>query len=198
MATNNPNDAYGFQDQSEVSNQVLTPDTFDPATETAPQPLDQPVIEDESQEVPVTFPKHLFIPANAEPVDIRKLVVVPAGTIDAELFSFTPQEGQNLIFTHYGILNLSLDASLTEFLATLEGHKLFPFHGDPTDSFRLSLGLSTDLGENSLVNIQLNLSPNQTIRWGLTNNSAVSVVMGVRMKGYIDLQADRASAGIGA
>ena len=48
----------------------------------------------QAKEIGVRFPKHLFIPEGAESVDLRRVVNLPDGNVDYELFSFTAPQAK--------------------------------------------------------------------------------------------------------
>jgi hypothetical protein len=134
----------------------------------------------------VSLPPHLFIPAGSQSIDIRKVVNLAAGSVDYELFRFTAPEGAVTKFISYGIFNDGLLGVDFNFKPLVDGSRVFPYHGDPSDNYRIYLGLGPDLSEVSMIKCQLGLLPGQTIVWYLSNTSAVDVAMGVRMAGYFD------------
>ncbi|MEO5348879.1 MAG: hypothetical protein H7836_04460 [Magnetococcus sp. YQC-3] len=155
----------------------------------AMQTTDKPQQSGPAARVPptkVSFPPHLYIPEGAESIDLRKVVSVPIATVDAELFSFTAPPGAVVRFIKYGVFNDGLLASDYQFKPLLAGSRVFRYHGDPTDNYRIALGLGPDLSESSMIPCQIVLQPNQTFQWLVTNNSAVATAMGVRMVGYLD------------
>jgi hypothetical protein len=134
---------------------------------------------------PVEFPRHLYTPEGAQTIDIRKVCLVAAGDTD-EILRFKAPQGSITRFTHYGIFNDGALEDDFQFLPLVDGRRAFPYHGDPAEDFRISLGLGPDLTNNSMIEATLALSPTQEIVWSAVNNSAVAVTMGVRMKGYLD------------
>lgn len=134
----------------------------------------------------VELPKHLYIPENATSLDLRKLVTLAPSPDPVLLFRFVAPQGAVTRFISYGVFNDGEDASLTELLPLVDGARVFPYHGDPSDNYKISLGLSPDLSNTSLIPCQLTLLPNQVLEWYVTNNSTVNVDMGVRMVGYFD------------
>jgi len=177
---------HGFQmptanpDQPRTDNQLVfeamqtTDKPVQATTKSVPRPTD------------VAFPPHLFIPENAESIDIRKVMNIPLGTSDYEILSFTAPQGAVTRFIKYGVFNDGLLASDYRFLPVIDGSRIFRYHGDPTDNYRISLGLGPDLSETAMIGCQLMLYPGQTVRWLVTNASAVDTAMGVRMVGYLD------------
>lgn len=136
--------------------------------------------------IPVELPSHLFIPSNVQNLDLRKLATVTAGTVKAEFMRFRCPPGATTRFIAYAIFNDGALASDFRFDPEVSGNRAFPYHGDPTDNFRIALGLAPDLGNNSLIPCQLTLMPEQEIIWYVTNSSAVDTDMGIRMVGYFD------------
>jgi hypothetical protein len=134
----------------------------------------------------VELPHHLFIPANVQNLDLRKLATVTTGTIKAEFLRFKCPPGATTRFISYAIYNDGDLASAFRFEPEVSGNRAFPYHGDPTDNFRIALGLAPDLGNNSLIPCQLTLMPEQEIIWYVTNTSGVDTDMGIRMVGYFD------------
>lgn len=139
---------------------------------------------------PISLPKHLYIPERAQSLDIRRARVMdPMTSID--LITFRPVDlgitGSTVIFTAYGVFNDGLVEDDYSFLPTVNGQRIFPYHGNPMKNFLISLGLAPDLSNVSMIECQLSLNPTDTLNWRVTNNSAVATAMGVRMKGYIDL-----------
>lgn len=143
------------------------------------------VQQQKSQAEDVRLPRHLFIPEGAESVDIRRLVLLAPASNDV-ILELTNTFGSTLFFTHYAIFNDALDASLVEFVPTIDNRRIYPYHGNPQDNFRIALGLAPDLSNTSLIEGQLQVDPGRTVRWRAINNDVVNVIMGVRMKGYID------------
>jgi hypothetical protein len=134
----------------------------------------------------VELPHHLYIPANVQNLDLRKLATVSNGTNKEEFFRFKCPPGATTRFISYAIYNDGDLAGNYKFEPEVSGARVFPYHGDPTDNFRLALGLAPDLGNNSLVPCQLTLMPEQEIIWYVTNLSGVATDMGIRMVGYFD------------
>lgn len=135
---------------------------------------------------PVSLPSHLFTPYGAQSLDLRKLATVSAASIKAAFWRFKSPPGVITRFLSYAVFNDGLLASDFKFEPEVDGVRVFPYHGDPSDNFRISLGLAPDLSANSLIGCQLALMPEQEIVWYVTNASAVDADMGVRMVGYFD------------
>jgi len=134
----------------------------------------------------IELPPHLFMPPNVQNLDLRKLATVNNATNKAEFFRFKCPAGAVARFISYAVYNDGNFAADFRFEPEVSGNRVFPYHGDPTDNFRISLGLAPDLGNNSLIPCQLTLMPEQEIIWYVTNNSGVDADMGVRMVGYFD------------
>ena len=134
----------------------------------------------------VVFPRHLYIPEGAESVDLRRVVSIPTGNVDYELFSFTAPPGSQVRFISYGIYNDGDNGANYDYRPLVDGSRVFRYHGDPTQNFKIYLGLGPDLSNTSMIPCQLTLQPGQTIKWLITNTSGVDTSMGVRMMGYLD------------
>jgi hypothetical protein len=141
----------------------------------------------------VSFPKHAYVPAGAEVVDIRAVATIPAGSTGVVLWRFRPLDhnlqGSVVRFISYAIFNDGLNEADYSFLPTVQGYRVLKYHGNPmsTPPFRIGLGLAPDLSNNSLIPCQLVLQPQEELIWSVTNLSAVDTAMGVRMFGYVDL-----------
>lgn len=132
------------------------------------------------------------IPASGQSLDIRRVVDASAGTTSAMLINFQPPRGMEAIITAYGVYTDAELAIHTEFVPLLNGTRVFPYHGTPTDinnpnkiPYRLSLGLGPDLSNESMVECNLRILDTQTFQWYITNSSLLSQVMGVRFKGFL-------------
>lgn len=147
--------------------------------------------------VKIEFPNHLYIPEGAQSLDFRKVVNLPAGSVDFELFSFTAPPGAVTRFLSYGVFNDGNDGADYEFKPLLDGRRIFGFHGDPALNFKIYLGLAPDLSEIAMIPCQLYIQPGQTVKWLLTNTSAVDTSMGVRMTGYFDSSQQRVTGRFG-
>lgn len=154
-------------------------------TAQTPEQLSYRQAEAEQTATNVEFPRHLYTPEGAQTVDIRKVCLVAPGATET-ILTFTAPQGSVTRFTHYGVFNDGLIETDFQFIPTVNERRIFPYHGDPNDSYRISLGLGPDLTNNSLIEATLALAPGQVLKWIAVNNSAVAVTMGVRMKGYLD------------
>ncbi len=166
-------------------NQVNPGKVFDAVSTTSKQ--DQARRIEQSGQMPqsVTLPDHLFIPQTAQSVDIRRLANVPPfATVD--LIVFVAPQGVKTKFIGYGVFSDALLFNLVNFIPTVNGKRVFPFHGDPQVNFKIGLGLTPDLGNNALIPCQLDMNPGETLKWTFTNSDVVDVAAGIRMSGYVD------------
>lgn len=140
--------------------------------------------------VPIELPDHQFIPKNVPSLDFRKACAVPPGstfTSPYVLYAWTCPPGSVARFTHYAVYCDGLDADLLEFLITVDGNRVFPYHGDPSNNFKINLGLGPDLSNICLIPANLAMFPGQTLKVACVNTDpAVSAAMGVRFVGYLD------------
>jgi hypothetical protein len=133
------------------------------------------------------FPLHLYPPRGSITVDMRNVESLLAGT-SSVLLRWQVPLGMRAFFTGYGIYTDAALAANIEFIPKVNGNRIFPFHGypDPVNGiFRMDLGVAPDLGNEALVQCQLDVLPGQVLTWEAFNNAAVASVMGVRMQGYI-------------
>jgi len=130
----------------------------------------------------VSLPPHLFRPEDSQTIDISSLQNVPAGAT-VTLLEFTGRKGSIVKFLGYSIFNDALMLSLIDLVVTVNGARVLPLHGNPQLKFKMGLGLGPDL--SVLVPVELDLQPNDVLRWVMTNNDVVDVATGVRMSGYL-------------
>lgn len=136
----------------------------------------------------VSLPPHLFIPSDAQSVDIRNLVNVPPLTT-VDILDFRGRQGGYVKFIGYAIFNDALLLSSIDLVPLVNGARVLPFHGNPNDNFKIGLGLSPDL--SVLIPCQLDLQPQDRLIWRFTNNGGVDVAVGVRMNGYYSQSTQR-------
>lgn len=143
--------------------------------------------EEQSNVMPqaVSLPPHLFIPADAQSIDIRNLANVPPSTT-VDLLTFTGRKGGIVKFISYGVFFDALLFNLINLVPTVNGLRVFPFHGNPQANFKIGLGTGSDLSNINLVACQLDLQPGDVLKWTFTNDDVVDVAAGVRMSGYFD------------
>lgn len=176
--TGKPFSSYGHL----FENQMQTPFSVFGASPVSGA-LDQEKKAEQSGRLPigVSLPPHLFIPADAQSVDISALANVPPATT-VNLLTFTGLKGGLTKFLGYSIFNDALMLSLIDLIPTVNGERVLPLHGNPQLAFKLGLGLGPDM--QVLVPCQLDVMPGQVLNWLFTNNDVVDVAVGVRMSGY--------------
>jgi hypothetical protein len=148
--------------------------------------------EEQSNAMPVgvSLPPHLFIPADAQSVDIRTLANVPPATT-VVLMSFKGLNGGFTNFISYGVFFDALMFDLINLVPLVNGSRVFPLHGNPNRNFKIGLGTGADLSNANLIPCQLVLQPGDLLEWVFTNNDIVDVAAGVRMSGYFDQSTTR-------
>lgn len=177
-----PFDTYG---QGFNTSNTLPTDVFGAVGATSQ--ADQQKRKEQSSLLPyaVSLPPHLFIPATAQSVDLRQLANVPPATT-VDLIRFTAPQGVKTKFIGYAVFSDALMFTLIEFVPKVNNKRIFPFHGDPQNNFKIGLGLASDFSNAALVACQLDMNPGETLVWTFTNNDVVDVAAGIRMSGYID------------
>lgn len=148
---------------------------------------DQAKRAEQSNQMPVgvSLPPHLFIPADAQSIDIRNLANVPPLTT-VDIMTFRGRPGGLSYFIGYGVFFDALMFDLVNLVPTVNGSRVFPFHGNPDQNFKIGLGTGSDLSNANLISCQLVLQPNDILKWTFTNSDVVDVACGVRMSGYFD------------
>lgn len=132
----------------------------------------------------VEFPRHLFIPEGAQGIDITRVCNVLPGTIRESLMSFEAPDGGMTVLISYGVFTDTEFAQFVEFRPEVDGTRIFPFHGDPNNDFKINIGTGPDLSNNSLKSGHTILQPKQVLDWKVTNTDVLTRVMGVRTVGY--------------
>src|SRR5690606_1256312 len=94
-------------------------------------------------------------------------------------------------FIGYGVFFDALMFDLINLVPSVNGLRVFPFHGDPNSKFKIGLGVGSDLSNTNIIQCQLDLQPNDLLEWTFTNNDVVDVAAGVRMVGYFDQSTQR-------
>jgi hypothetical protein len=135
--------------------------------------------------IPVSLPPHLFYPKTAQTVDIRRLAQVSPATT-TNLIVFTAPQGVRTNFMGYAVFSDAFSFDLINFVPTVNGARVFPYHGDPQANYKIGLGLAPDFSNGSLIQCQLLMNPNDVLVWQFTNNDVVAVTAGIRMVGYVD------------
>jgi hypothetical protein len=142
----------------------------------------------------VEFPKHLYPPAGAKGIDIRRACIIPALTLTDELLMrFVCPQGTAARFISYGLYSDALYFDDIEFKPRVNGSRIFPYHGTPVDVpgtngeqqyFKMGLGLGANLSNANLIAGEITIQPGQVIEWYVNNLATVETVLGVRMVGY--------------
>lgn len=147
-----------------------------------------------NSEVRITdLPKHLFIPSYAQSIDIRNLAVITSLS-SFELLNFVAPPNGTTRFYGYGLFNDALLFNDVEFQITVDGARALPFHGNPNDNYKLSLGVAPDLANSSILNCSIQLNPGQRLICRAVNDAVVDVIMGARFVGYLDSSSIREDA----
>lgn len=133
----------------------------------------------------VALPKHLFIPEDAQSVDIRNLANVPPG-LTVDLLEFTCPKGMFVKFINYAVYFDALLFNLIDLVPLVNGNRILPYHGNPQQKYKIGLGTGQDLSNGNLIACQVDLQPGDKLVWRFTNNDVVDVAAGVRMVGYVD------------
>lgn len=190
----NPFDTYDGDQNGSWLDQPLKPFT---ATSGSDQQTVQKRIADSNIDpVPIALPPHLFVPPTAQSVDISNLVNVdPLTTV--EVLRFTAPIGNGTQFIGYCIYTNALDFTTIQFNPTVNGNRIFPFHGNPNANFKIGLSITGDLGQNGMRFAQLKMQPNDVLVWTVTNTGGSPFAAGVRMIGYVDSTIIRQAGRIG-
>jgi hypothetical protein len=130
-------------------------------------------------------------------MDLRNLANVPPATADLLLLSFRGPKGGITKFIGYGVFFDALMFDLINLVPTVNGVRVFPFHGNPDQNFKIGLGTGADLSNVNLISCQLDLQPGDLLEWRFTNNDVVDVAAGVRMSGYFDQSTIRKTSRFG-
>lgn len=149
--------------------------------------------QEQSDLTPVSFPRHLYPPQGVQTVDIHINRLMDPGEV-FDMITFNPLKlgiVSAVYITHYAIFNNGLLEAQYSFLPTLNGRRIYPYHGNPNNTrspgtFLISLGLAPDLADYALIPGYLVMNPPDTLNWQVTNGSAVATAMGVRIVGYVD------------
>lgn len=144
------------------------------------------------------LPRHLYIPGDAQSIDIRALATVPALSSGNILEFVAPRSGKTT-FIGYALFNDALLFNDVEFVPTVDGARILPYHGTPQagGKYKLSLGVGPDMNNSSLIKCLVSMEPGQKLVWEVRNAAAVDVVMGVRMAGYLDSKGFRSTSRVG-
>ena len=146
--------------------------------------------------VSVLLPPHLYIPKDAQSLDLKNLFdVAPGATVT--VIDFICPKGAITVIQYYAIFNDGLLAANFDFYPTVDGRRVYQFHGDPLDNFRIYLGVGPDLGNEALIVGTLYLQPAQRLVWQAQNRALVVSTMGVRTVGYVDYSLIRSQTRFG-
>ena len=141
----------------------------------------------------VMFPKHLYIPKDAEPLDIKDLCELAPNMSDfGTLMTLKANKAEQIVITHYAVWTDAEDANEIEFRFDIENNPLYRLHGrpnSPTDptKYTINLGISPDLSNLALVPAYAVVSPEKYLRVRVINRATDSVdirPVGVRLVGY--------------
>lgn len=138
-----------------------------------------------SDPVAVSLPPHIYMPETAQSVDLRRAMDVVDGAIETLIDFTAPRSGVTRFFS-YALYTTATDFTEIAFVPTVNGRRIFPYHGDPQENYKIALGTSGDLGNNSLINGLLTMNPGDRLVWTFQNNTGLNVIAGVRMVGYFD------------
>lgn len=152
--------------------------------------------------VPVILPRTAHAPEGARTVDLRRQVSVAAGaTVD--LISWVGLGSATTVFFAYGLILPAGGAPDVEWFPTVEQQRVFQYHGDPgvnvssNPETHLNMATGTDFSDIALIGCQLLMQPGQQFLWRAKNNTGAPVVMGIRLKGYVDLSQQLLSSKFG-
>ncbi len=177
------NDGLPFNTYDQGFTQQDPSTVFDASVISGPTDAAKQAADSGQDPVPVSFPPHLYIPADAQSIDIRNLENVPPATT-VTLLTFKGRKGGVVTFIGYGIFFDALMFDLVNLVPKVNGIRVFPFHGNPDRKFKIGLGTGADLSNANLISCQLYLQPNDLLTWEFTNDDVVDVAAGVRMSGY--------------
>ena len=163
-----------------------------------------PTLAEQSEATLVDFPRHLYPPENVKTLDIRINRAMAIGDV-FNLIDFQPNKlgiMGAVYITHYAIFNDGLLEADYSFLPTINGLRIYPYHGNPQNTrnpgnFLISLGLAPDLANYALIPGFVVMNPEDRLVWQATNGSAVITDMGVRVVGYVDQSAIRVTQNYG-
>lgn len=160
---------------------------------TAPGEAHKRAEEAKREEIPVSFPRHLYTPEGCQSLDIRRVETIAPATLNQLILEVRCPESSIINFLGYCIFNDGEDADFYNFSPLVNEKRVFPYHGDPLtiagvykEPYRIYMGLAPDFGAEAVIPCQLALQPGDKIQWFVRNTSLVATDMGVRMIGYID------------
>lgn len=145
----------------------------------------------------VSLPDNLFIPKDAQSLDIRTLQNIPASTTGLVMLSFSPNKGDKVKIINYAVFFDALLFNLVNMRILVNKNRVFPYHGDPNAGYKIGLGTGSDLSNANLISCQLDLAPGDLLEVIVDNLDTVDVAMGVRFSGYVDKSTIRTAARFG-
>lgn len=189
----NPFETYDY-DSGQGLDQPLK--VFSATSGTDRQVAEKRLAESNLDPTPISLPPHLFIPSTGQSVDISNLISVDPGQT-VEILRFTAPLGVATKFIGYTLYTNAINFDDVAFVPTVNGSRVFPYHGNPQANMKLALSITGDLGQNGIRWAQLNMQPNDVLRWTITNSGTSPFAAGVRMIGYVDATIIRQSGRIG-
>jgi hypothetical protein len=134
---------------------------------------------------PIALPPHLFTPPGCQTIDIAFATQRTGVFDDVNFLSFTCPAGGVAQILGYAIYTTITDYTKIEFTPFQNNSRVFPFHGNPADSFRIRFSPSLTLGNDSIRNTQLTLKPGEILRWRVNGDAgATAQDVGVRVIGF--------------
>jgi hypothetical protein len=130
----------------------------------------------------VDLPRNLYAPAGSQSLELSATAAIPALTT-VTLFTFTCPQGT--VGQILGYAFNSAAPGLISFTPTVNGFRVFPFHGDPSSQFLIFTPTGPDLGNNSVIPAQLPLKPGDILGATVTNADIVPRAAAVRVSGYL-------------
>jgi len=140
------------------------------------------------------LPQHLYIPSTSQSLDIRRAARFTANSTNPNFMTFTSPKGAHTVILGYAVYSDGDLATNQQFIPKVNSRRVFRYHGDPNDGFKINLGLGPDLSNNNIIQSYLVMNPGETFTWDIINGAAVEVAMGVRLIGYIDSGMKRTQA----
>jgi hypothetical protein len=133
----------------------------------------------------VALPPHLFMPEDAQSVNISSERLVAPGTQTILTFSGVP--GSIVRFLSYAFYSTAPSPAFpSQIVPTVNGIRVFPYHGDPLDNYSINVSSGPDLSNGSMISCLLDLQPTDKLEWTYFNATGGNVNVGIRMVGYVD------------
>jgi hypothetical protein len=118
-------------------------------------------------------------------VDLRRQVSVASGVGKVLLLEFTPRTDAIFYQQAYAVFADTVNLFDVDFVPVVSGVRVFPYHGDPQNRFRINRQSSTQLNNLALVNAPLKVQPLKVYQWFAINNTGGDVDMSVRIVGFV-------------